>query len=47
MNEFLGWASYDLKLLCDHCGQEYDAEYAHEHEHCREEENEDEEQDRI
>lgn len=38
MGQFLGWASYDLTLWCDHCGKEYDAEYAHEHEDCEEEE---------
>ena len=43
MGQFLGWLSYDLKLWCDHCGKECDAEYAHEHEDCEEEENEDEE----
>ena len=45
MGNFLGWLSYDLKLWCDYCGKEYDAEYAHEHEDCEEDENEDEEQD--
>jgi hypothetical protein len=41
MGNFMGWLSYDLKLWCDHCGDEYDPEYAHEHEHCEEEEEQD------
>lgn len=41
MGNFLGWLSYDLKLWCDHCGDEYDPDYAHEHEHCEEEEEQD------
>ena len=43
MGQFLGWASYDIKWWCEHCGDEYDPEDAHEHKHCGEEENEDEE----
>ena len=45
MGQFLGWASYDIKWRCEHCGEEHDPEYAHEHKHCGEDENEDEEQD--
>ena len=41
MGKFMCWLSYDLKLWCDHCGDEYDPEYAHEHEHCEEEEEQD------
>ena len=38
MGQFLGWASYDIKWRCDHCGEECDPEDAHEHEDCEEEE---------
>lgn len=38
MGNFLGWASYDIKWRCEHCGEKYDPEYAHEHEDCEEEE---------
>ena len=41
MGQFLGWASYDTKWRCEHCGDEYDPEDAHEHEHCEEEEEQD------
>ena len=44
MSEFLGWASYPLRFLCVHCGEECDLEDKHEHDFCeedKEEENED------
>ena len=37
MGQFLGWASYDIKWRCDHCGEECDPEEAHEHDDCEEE----------
>ena len=41
MGQFLGWASYDLRWRCVHCGEECDAEDAHEHDDCEEEEEQD------
>ena len=41
MGNFLGWASYDIKWRCEHCGEECDSEDAHEHDHCEEEEEQD------
>jgi len=37
MSEFLGWASYPLRFLCVHCGEECDLEFKHEHDECEEE----------
>ena len=43
MGQFLGWASYDIKWRCEHCGEECDPEDVHEHDDCEEENNKDEE----
>ena len=37
MGQFLGWASYPLRFLCEHCGEECDLEDRHEHDDCEEE----------
>tara|TARA_Y100001951_G_scaffold95004_1_gene92002 strand:+ start:15 stop:167 length:153 start_codon:yes stop_codon:yes gene_type:complete len=46
MGQFMGWASYDLKTICVHCGETGPREDMEDH-HCEEmddEEDEDEEE---
>jgi hypothetical protein len=36
MGTFLGWATYDLKMFCEHCQEYFDPEYKDEHMECEE-----------